>query len=194
MGLEFDIGDFRKLYICGRYYFFISNYDNNCGIRIFVGRLDVQSTSLQSTHDINSLRKYWTGTGSRPWNTASTWNVDWKTTLSTCSWSVIQLWHTVGESVTSINMEDLLWTEEVGVCLESDICEERLLELKRPLTNPPRRRAVGHVCVCLCVASVGLVKTGFVLRSSAHGRTFIIVGNSLTHKKREGRGNRKMHI
>lgn len=30
---------------------------------------------------------------------------------------------------------------EVGVCLDSDICEERLLELKRPLTKLPRRRA-----------------------------------------------------
>lgn len=36
---------------------------------------------------------------------------------------------------------DLLWTEEVGVSPESDICEERLFELKTPLTKLPKRRA-----------------------------------------------------
>lgn len=30
----------------------------------------------------------------------------------------------------------------MGVSLDSDICEERLFELKRPLTKLPRRRAV----------------------------------------------------
>lgn len=39
---------------------------------------------------------------------------------------------------------NLLWTVEVGVCLDSDICEERLLELKRPLTKLPRWRAGMH--------------------------------------------------
>lgn len=38
---------------------------------------------------------------------------------------------------------DLHWTEEVGVCLESDICEERFLELIKLLTKLPRRRADG---------------------------------------------------
>lgn len=38
---------------------------------------------------------------------------------------------------------DLRWTEEVGVCLESDICEERFLELMKLLTKLPRRRAGG---------------------------------------------------
>lgn len=55
---------------------------------------------------------------------------------------------------------DLLWTEEVGVCLESDICEERLLELKIPLTKLPRRRAVrdcmdGRVIGCQVCVSLG---------------------------------------
>lgn len=36
---------------------------------------------------------------------------------------------------------DLHWTEEVGVCLESDSWEERFLELMKLLTKLPRRRA-----------------------------------------------------
>lgn len=32
----------------------------------------------------------------------------------------------------------------MGVCRDSDTCEERLLELKMPLTKLPRRRAVGE--------------------------------------------------
>ena len=47
---------------------------------------------------------------------------------------------------TSLLWMDLLCTDEVGVCRESDICEERLLELKIPLTKLPRRRAVKCVC------------------------------------------------
>lgn len=47
----------------------------------------------------------------------------------------------------------------MGVCLESDICEERLLELKIPLTKLPSRRAVRDCmdgCVIVkCVRRVG---------------------------------------
>ena len=69
---------------------------------------------------------------------------------------------------------DLLCTEEVGLCLGSDIWEERPLEPNKLPTKPPKRRAGGRVvrvggcawvegmsgwsakgcCMCVCVFSV----------------------------------------
>lgn len=59
---------------------------------------------------------------------------------------------------------NLHWTEEVGVCLESDICEERCLELTKLLTKLPRRRAegvLGVVMVCVIGICVGGGGRGF---------------------------------
>lgn len=78
----------------------------------------------------------------------------------------------------------------MGVCLESDICEERLLELKIPLTKLPRRRAVrDHMDECVigfqvCVGLGDVTKMTVVKAYSTSvldscmgkGRVGIIVG------------------
>lgn len=66
---------------------------------------------------------------------------------------------------------NLLWTEEVGVCRDSDTCEERLLELKMPLTKLPRRTAVGERRGWECVVAEMLKQGGHNTCACIHVRS-----------------------